>query len=179
MPLASPYLRGILAVHVIAGELDAALCPEDLAKAVRDRRAELTLCQHNLVVDTGLKAYTRFLGGNRGTPEVGGLSIISLSDLTVSRMVLGNTVNPPSPTPADATGVYTLLYTPTLAVSYPTNYSIMFSGLVPAGVAAGVTFTEEALMLSNGLVFAKTTFLVPKRTGYSVQFSHQISTNRE
>ncbi len=166
-------VKGVLRVYELRG-VNSLLTAADLAAAVADGYAVKAIETHNLVVNQGLEAIAKFLGGNAAAPTVGGSTFAELMDITVGTMELGSAVAPSAPLVADTTSVSVLVYTPPIIVSYPTAYSVKFSGLVPVGEANGTTFTEEALKLVNGKVFAKTTFSKAKTSAYALQFDHTI-----
>jgi hypothetical protein len=146
--------------------------------AVTAKRRTLVLHKRNLVVNIGLSAISRLLGGNVGAPSVGGSGFSALDDIAVSSMVLGNHPSPTTPAVGDIVGVQQLVYTPSLSVSYPDDYSITFEGTIPQTDGNGLTITEEALLLRNGLLFARTTFAVPKTSAAALLFTHTISFSR-
>lgn len=146
--------------------------------AVTAKRRTLVLHKRNLVVNIGLSAVSRLLGGNVGAPSVGGGGFSTLDDIAVSTMRLGNHPSPTIPAVGDTVGVQQLIYTPALSVSYPDDYSVTFEGTIPATDGNGLTITEEALLLRNGLLFARTTFAVPKTNAAALLFTHTISFSR-
>lgn len=170
-------VRGILRVYELHG-VNSLLAADDLAAAVLDGAAVKAVETHNLVVNQGLEAIAKFLGNNLGAPSVGGSTFSTLEDITVGAMDLGSTVSPTAPANADTASVGTLVYSPPIVVTYPTPYAVKFSGLVPITEANGVTFTEEALKLRNGKVFAKATFSKAKTSAYALQFDHTITFTR-
>lgn len=172
-------IRGIVRAFTVAPELARKQGNRPLVGALREQAIrEGNLVQvmehHNLIVNQGLEAIAKFLGGNAGAPTVGGGTFAELEDLVVAVMELGDATSPPSPAATDTTGVGSLIYQPPLVISYPGPYNIMFSGLLPIGEANGTTITEEALKLSNGLVFAKATFSRAKTSSFALQFDHTI-----
>ncbi len=138
----------------------------------------LVLEKRNLVVNQGLAAPSRFLGGNVGSPTVGGVGFSSLDDLAVTTMKLGNHPSPNAPAVTDTVGIQQLVYTPTLAVTYPDAYTVQFQGAIPATDGNGLTITEEALYMRNGLLFARTIFSMPKTSSYALLFTHSFSFSR-
>lgn len=172
-------IQGIVRAYTVAPELARRLAGRPLLghlreQALREGSARQVMEHHNLILDQGLEAIAKFLGGGAGAPLVGGGSISSIDDLVVTEMELGNAASPPAPAESDTTGVSSLVYQPPVTISYPTGFSIMFSGLLPIDEAVGETITEEALKLSNGLVFAKSTFSRTKTDAFALQFDHQI-----
>lgn len=136
--------------------------------------------ERNLLVNLGLQVFSRQLGGNVGAPTIGGSTFGSISDLVVTRMLLGNASSPAAPVTTDTTGVTAVLFEPSLVVTYPTDYSVRFTGIMPTTEGNGSTITEEALYLSNGMVFAKRV-LSPgeiKDSSVALQFDHEFSFNR-
>jgi hypothetical protein len=154
------------------------LTRDELNVALRRREADVVAVD-NLVVNQGLQAIACLLGNGLGSPLVGGMGFSELNNIAVWSMQIGNTVSPPTPAPTDTSGVGSLVYTitaPTLIVTYPANGQVQFSGLVPNAELNGYTLTEEALLLQNGLVFAKTTFAPePKASSFGLQFDHLLS----
>ena len=147
----------------------------DLERALADGSARVDFVSMNLLVNNGLSTFSRLLGNNACTPLLGGAGFSTLADITVQTMQLGNTVSPAAPAAADTSGVGSLVFTPTLIVSYPTPYSVMFSGVVPQTELIGTTITEECLRLGNGLVFAKKAPLSILKTAASgKQFNHEV-----
>ncbi len=130
----------------------------------------------NLLVNIGLQVFSRVLGGNAGAPTINGSTFGDITDLTVVKMLLGNNPSPVTPAITQTTGVSSPIYEPLLAVSYPTDYSIRFTGIIPTTEANGQTITEEALYLKNSLVFAKRV-LSPgedKTSAFALQFDHEF-----
>lgn len=177
-------LHGIVRAYEILPGLAQRLAPGQavLGELARQARREGTMIQvmeqHNLVVNIGMQAIAKFLGGAAGAPTVGGAAIGSLEEIVVATMQLGNAASPAAPAETDTVGVTSLLYQPPMTVSYPTAYSIMFSGVVPQLEAVGATFTEEALLLSNTKLFARSTFSRSKGGSFALQFDHTILFSR-
>jgi hypothetical protein len=137
------YIRGRL--RALAIPSDAPLIGDELQQALEDGRAQIILDQKNLIVNQGMSIISRFLGNNINAPLInGGSGFSTLSDITIGGMRLGSTVTPPLPSVTDTSSVGTLVYSPVLTVSYPTNFSIKFSGVVPITQLIGTTITEEA-----------------------------------
>lgn len=168
--------RGILTVTRLY-RADRMLHGKEMYEALR-RGEALTRCQCNIVVDLGLSAISRLLGGGANSPTVGGTGVGDINEIAVGKMEIGNTVTPPTPAAGDTTGVGALVYTPPLVVTYPSATSVLFSGLVPATELNGTTLTEEALKLKNGKLFAKTIFSEPKTSSFGLQFDHEIIIER-
>lgn len=177
-------LHGIVRAYEVHPGLAQRLAPGQalLGEMARQARREGTMVQvmeqHNLVVNSGMQAIAKFLGGAAGAPTVGGLAVGSIDEIVVATMQLGNAGSPPAPSDTDTVGVTSLLYQPPMSVSYPTAYSIMFSGVVPQLEAVGATFTEEALILANGKLFARSTFSRSKGGSFALQFDHTILFSR-
>jgi hypothetical protein len=72
-------------------------------------------------------------------------------------------------------GVQQLVYTPPLSVVYPDATSVEFQGVVPQTDGNGLTFTEEALYLRNGVLFARTTFATAKTDTYALLVKHRFT----
>ena len=157
---------------------DTVLIGHDLEAACAAGAAVLAYDQHNLIVNNGLSAISRFLGNNINAPTInGGSGFSTLADLTIGTMALGSSVSPAPPVVTDSTSVATLVYSPVLSVSYPTAFSIRFSGVLPIGELIGTTITEEALKTVSGLVFAKVALATPymKTGANAAQFDHTIT----
>jgi len=173
----------------IVGELrvirlsdDRLLFGDDLNRALDAGQAQIELEQKNIIVDIGLSMISRIIGGNAGLPQVyhptTPFGFSSITDIAVAKMELGNAAVPPVPAAGDTTGVGALLFTPNLTVTYPDNFSVQFSGLVPKADFDGETFTEEALLLRNGQLFAKTRFSKAKTASFALQFDHKFTFSR-
>lgn len=169
---------GTLNVFRVFGSPDQPLSPHEMIRALRKGQAQLALLKRNMIVNTGLQVFSRMLGNNLGGPLIGGSGFADISDIAVGSMQLGTAVSPPAPSPTDSTGVSSLAYTPVLVAAYPDDYSIQFQGLLPMTEGNGSTFTEEALLLRNGLLFAKTTFSEVKTSSFALQFSHTFGFGR-
>lgn len=170
-------IRGRL--RIISHGEDRILSPAEVEREVFDGRAQVEYENHNLIVNNGLAAIAKFLGGAAGSPTVGGLGVASIADLVVNRMELGNAVSPPVVAATDTMSVVSLVYVPQLLVGYPTAYSIRFSGIVRHSEMNGTTFTEESLKMANGVVFAKVNgFAVLKQASKAKQFDHEIVMGR-
>ncbi len=171
-------LCGILRVYRVDPHVGRLLSGREMVRACAEGDARLVEETHNLVVDIGMQAIAKFLGGNAGAPLVGGSTFSSLEDLVIATMELGDTPTPPSPANGDTAGVGALVYTPPVTFTYPTPFSLMVSGVLPITEANGLTITEEALKLANGKLFAKTTFSELKTNAYALQFDHTITWSR-
>jgi len=145
--------------------------------SLKDGTCRLVHTQRNLVVNNGLSAFSRLLGGGVGTPLIGGLGFSTWSEVAVTTMELGAAAVPPPPQATDTNGVGALVYTPRLVVEYPDPYTVSFSGVIPILELIGTTITEECLRLGNGLVFAKVKLATPtlKTGATALQFVHDIS----
>lgn len=172
---------GIVDAYTLVPELarkrgSRPLLGHELTQALKEGSAFQVMNHHNLVVDQGMQAITCLLGNNQGAPTVGGNTFSALGDITVATMELGNAPSPAAPAASDTVGVGSLIYQPpvTVSYSYSPTFKIIFSGVLPIGEANGDTITEEALKLSNGLLFAKATFSRPKTNAYALQFNHSI-----
>lgn len=162
---------GALRIYEVDPGIEEFLVPAELAKALQRGYARMTLCQPNLIVDLGMQVFSRMLGGNAGAPQIGGIGFSDINDITVTSMRLAATVNPAAPASGD-TALITPLYTPVLVVTYPDDFSVQFGGLVPATEAVGTTFTQEQLVLKNGMLFAEKTFSQLKTSSFGLQFVH-------
>lgn len=170
-------LRGIF--RVFTHQEDHVLSPAEADAALREGRAALDHEDHNLIVNNGLAAIAKFLGGAVGAPLVGGLGVTDIRQLAITRMELGNAPTPPIPVITDTTSVGNLVYVPQILVYYVTPYAVRISGIVRHNELNGTTFTEEALKMANGLVFAKATgFSVLKVPSAAKQFDHTITMDR-
>ena len=153
--------------------------PEEVARGIRDGKIRVDYEHHNLIVNQGLQAIAKILGGGAGAPEVGGVGVFNITDLVVNRMELGNSPSPPAPVVTDIVSVVNLVYVPQLLINYAGPYTVRFSGVVRHAELNGTTFTEEALKMTNGLVFAKVNgFSVLKQVTAAKQFDHEIVFSR-
>lgn len=153
------------------------LCVSEVLDGHADR---VVFEDRNLVVDIGMQVFSRMLGGNVGTPSINGSTFSSISDLAVTKMLLGKSGSPPTPTHGDTIGVYDVFYQPALTITYPTDTSIRFTGIIPSTESNGTVVTEEALYLANGLLFAKR-IIVPgivKPVGNALKFDHTFDFSR-
>lgn len=166
------FAQGILTVTRLRE--DRLLSDREMDAALRRGHAEVDFCIHNHIVDIGLSVFSRLLGNNAGNPLVGGSGFADLGAITVGRMDIGRTVVPAVPADGDTVGVATLAYVPALVVSYPTDFSVKFSGLIPTTECNSFFLTEEALRLQNGMLFARTTFNRSKNSSFALQFDHLI-----
>lgn len=168
-------VRGVLRVYSVIQPVEAPLVGEGLYGALYRGEATLAYETHNLIVNRGLAAIAKFLGGAAGAPVIDGSGVSDINELVVDRMELGDALVPPVPATTDIGSVVNLVYVPQVVVSYPTPYSVRFSGIVRHGEMNGTTFTEEALKMANGMVFAKVTgFSILKQVGAAKQFDHEI-----
>ena len=169
-------------LRIVSHRRDHFLLGAELADALESCEAVLDIVSRNLVVNIGTSVFSRLLGGGAGSPQVyhpsAPFGFSELADLSVASMMLGNTVSPHAPDPDDTTGPSTPIFTPNLTVTYPTWYSVRFSGLVPQPEFDGTIFTEEALLLRNGALFAKTRFQRQKTAAFGLQFDHEITIGR-
>ncbi len=157
---------------------DAILCDEDVT-----RYGQVVFDEENLIVNYGLSAISRMIGGCAGSATVGGQGVTDPHDLAVTSMVLGNDPSPTTPANADTTGVSMPTFSPNLFVTYPSAYRVKFSGMLPKTESVGETITEEALYLKmqisgSPVVFAKKVFSQLKTSAYALQFDHLITVAR-
>jgi len=165
---------------VIEHQAERVLTPLELEHALACGDARVIAKTSNLILDSGLSALSRFLGNNAGAPLVGGVGFSSTDDLTVGEMLIGNHPSPQEPTAQDTTAALSPRLTLPVTVTYPTETSIQFEALVAISESNGISFSEEALILRNGVIFAKTTITPPKlkTSANAVQFNHRISIGR-
>lgn len=132
----------------------------------------------NLITNVGLSYLPWMLANNLSALP----GVVRSSDLTVQRMEIGNSVTIPAIT--DTTGVSSFLYAPPVeVVTTPgTPPTMSFGGYLPPAegndpAAPGTSWfiREEALILGNGVVFAKKCFSVPKNNTFGLYFRHRIS----
>ncbi len=168
-------IQGILRVFRVESNVNRLLNADEMRQAIGEGDARMIDETHNLVVDIGLQAIAKFLGNNLNAPTVGGSTFSELADITIAAMELGTTVSPADPDVSDTLGVGTLVYSPALVFTYPTSFSIRVSGVVPVGEANGLTITEEALKLANGMLFAAATGEWEKTEDYALQFDHTLT----
>jgi hypothetical protein len=156
---------------------------------------------HNLVVDDGLSAISRLLGGGHGVPAVGaGLTtypLVALSGAAVGTMLLGTRdgLSPPTggdgdlgPIPpgdvASGGGFRGQFSTAagTLVVTYPSALAVTFTATADAGAwnAPNPPITEEMLLTEMGTVFARVVLSLPVQTTSSngLAFIHDILLSR-
>lgn len=170
-------IRGVFRVLDIPE--DCIFAPEEAEEGIRRGHISVAYESHNLIVNNGLSAIATILGGGAGSPAVGGLGVSNIADLTVTRMELGNAVSPPVPVITDTVSVASLVYVPPLLVAYPVLGGVRFIGIVRHSELNGTTFTEEALKMANGLVFAKVNgFSTVKNALHAKQFDHTILFSR-
>lgn len=170
-------------------------------RTLNRRFTELLVDTHNMVVDDGLSAISRLIGGGYGAPTVGaGMTTYPLTDLSgaaVGSMLLGirDGLMPPAAGDGDA-GVIPDVSIPnssgfkgsfstsgsTLAVSYPTAVSVRFTATVGAGLWSDPQppITEEMLVTEMGTVFARVVLPLPVSTtlGNGLSFVHDIILSR-
>ena len=146
-------------------------------RLAEDGKEELLFSEHNVIVAAGRQVFSRMLGGNAGAPLIGGSTFGNISDLVVTTMQLGISSTPEEESPNNTVGVAQVIFQPTITVSYPTNTSVMFSGVIPIIEAVGYTITEEALFLKNGLLFARKAILpgVVKDGAHALKFDHSFT----
>jgi len=164
----------------VRGRLRVFAINDDIVSSDPTVSGRLLLDQHNLVVNQGLSALSRLLGGGAGTPLVSGVAFSSLDEIAVKTMELGSAAVPPPPQATDVGGVGSLVYTPSLVVTYPDAYTVRFQGVLPLLELVGTTITEECLRLANNLVFAKVKLVTPvlKTNTTALAFLHDVSIER-
>lgn len=167
----------------VTGELRLTLVPTDSLMSDDDihRHGIVVFQEKNIIVDVGMQVFSRMLGGGKGSATVGGLPFGSVSDIAVSSMRLGKSTSAPTPSASDTIGVTVLTtFQPLLTVLYPTVTSVRFAGLVPSTEEEGTTFTEEALYLANGMLFAKRLIIpgIYKQAGLALQVDHTFNFER-
>jgi hypothetical protein len=144
---------------------------------------EIVFDGQNLVTDAGL-SFLPWMMANDLSPLQG---VARNNDLTVQRMEIGR--GSAIPTVSDTSGVSLLVYAPTVEVNidgvgYPGALS--FGGYLPPSegndpASPGSTtwvLREEALLLGNGVAFAKKVFNVNKNNTFGLYFRHKISFER-
>jgi hypothetical protein len=137
----------------------------------------------NLVTNAGLSFLPWMMSNDLSAIQ----GIARNNDLTVQRMEIGRGGAIPAVT--DTSGVSLLVYAPTVEVNvegvgYPGSLS--FGGYLPPSegndpVTPGSTswvLREEALLLGNGVAFAKKVFSVNKNNTFGLYFRHKISFER-
>lgn len=142
--------------------------------------AVLSQTVENMVVNLGLSAISRLVGFGLAAPDVTNgtdtFGVTDIDSLKIDTMKFGNLNSPTAPTAADNDlEDSTPLTSVTPTASYPGNYTIRWSGLIPADTFVGDQVTEEALFLENDALFARTTFS-PEAivSGFAVQFDHDF-----
>lgn len=160
------------------------LSEQSIQTCLKEGIAEVAWEGSNLVTDLGLSAISRLVGFGLSTPQVtngtDNFAVSDVNDLEINDMQFGNLNAPTAPTAADnALEDISALTNVTPTVTYPGNAQVRWSGTIPANQFNGDQVTEEALFLSNGALFARTTFpaeaIVP---GFGVQFDHSFSLAR-
>ncbi len=168
---------------------------------VNRRFTECLVDTHNLIVDDGLSAISRLIGGGYGVPVVGAgvttYPLSALSGASVSTMLLGTRDALPAPLPGDgdagpiptvdvpAGGGFRGQFTAvggTLAISYPTPTSVRFTAYAGTGQwnDPNPPITEEMLLTEMGTVFARVVLPIPVNTTSSsgLSFVHDIILSR-
>jgi len=178
-------LRGELRILSIPVEYlpdDRPLMPDLTRALVASGRAS----EHrysNLIVDNGLSAVSRMLGHGLNFPSVGAGGVSNVSDLRVTTMKLGTTLNPTAPVTGNTNisenpPSYTVSF---IAVYYPGLTSVTFAGVVPQAASAlnGLALTEEGLFLANGVMIAHVTFPPEvKLSTHAIQLEHTFTITR-
>lgn len=168
---------------------------------VNRRFTGLLLDVHNLVVDDGLSAISRLIGGGHGLSAVGAgattYPLLTLSGASVGSMLLGTRdglapaapgdgdlgpiPGPFIPSGAGFVGRFTAAGG-TLAVSYPSATAVRFTAAIGSGLwnAPNPPITEEMLLTEMGTVFARVVLPAPVQTTPSsgVSFVHEITFSR-
>jgi hypothetical protein len=146
--------------------------------------SESVLQKDNIILNNGLSCMAVLLGGAKGAPYGSGTStnpptipppsgtaIGSQADVTPLVMEIGNGNSPTSLDPTTTNGCNNVVLLPHVYVLYPTAYSVSYVGLIPPTVLASSTLTEEALRVGNGIVFAKTNFLITVNPSLTVGYA--------
>lgn len=138
--------------------------PDEMAWLLERGHARVSGVYRNKLVDLGLSAISRLIGFGLNTPNVtngvDSIGVVDINDLQISEMRFGNLDSPTAPAAGDnSLEDTTLLYTDSSpTVTYPGNATVRWSGIIPATGYTGEQVTEEGLFLSNGALFARTTF---------------------
>lgn len=143
------------------------------------RGKELVFADDNLITNIGLSFLPWILSNDLSTLT----GVARNHDLAVQRMEIGsNAASVPAIT--DTTSVATFVYAPPVEVNNEGGSppAMSFGGYLPAAEGndpaspASTTWQlhEEALLLGNGVVFAKKVFSVYKNNTFGLYFRHKI-----
>jgi hypothetical protein len=156
---------------------------------VEGPRRTLVFSEDNLITDLGLQMLPWLLA-----PDFSNFNAVARTqDLAVQRMEIGN--NPAAvPTVSDTTGVSSFVYAPAVecfpeevvAAGSPGTLGVSFGGYLPPSAGNDPTtpssttwaLYEEALILGNGVVFAKKAFNIKKNDTFGLYFKHNIRFGR-
>ena len=161
--------------------LDAPLSAYEIDRLSNAGEAALVGTYRNKVVDLGRSLIRALIGNGLSLPSISNgvqsFPTVTIADLAIFEMRFGNLNSPTAPTAADfQMEDVTLLHTATPVVTYPTNFTVRWSGLIPANTYVGQQVTEEGLFAVNGALFARTTFPAEAIvSGFAVNFAHTFS----
>lgn len=156
------------------------LCAAELADRVRRGHAVRTQVAYNKVTNLGCSVIRALVGNGTGFPDVTNgvqtYGVSAIADLAIAEMRFGNSVSPAAPSALNYQLVDTTpLHVAYPTVSYPAENQVQWSGLVPANTYTGSQVTEEGLFVTNGALFARTTFTPETLVlGFGVQFDHLL-----
>jgi hypothetical protein len=154
--------------------------PDELADLVARGLAREVVRTKNKVVSLGLSAVSRLIGFGLALPDVTNgtqtYPVADVDDLRITAMKFGNASNPTAPAAADFQLFDpTIMHTVTPTVAYPGNAQVRWRGVIPAVGFTGQGVTEEGLFISNGALFARTTFAASVMLpGQAKQFDHTL-----
>lgn len=154
---------------------------QELTELFRIGEARVVRRAQNKVVDLGRSLIRALIGNGASLPAVTNgtqsYGTVTIADLAISAMKFGNLNSPTAPAAADfQLQDVTILHTAVPTVTYPSNYSVRWTGLIPANTYVGQQVTEEGLFAISGALFARTTFAPSAITvGFAKSFAHTIS----
>jgi hypothetical protein len=156
---------------------------------VQGRERVEVFSENNLITNAGLYLLPWILASDLSNFN----GVARTQDLAVQRMEIGN--NPAAiPTITDTTSVSSFVYAPTVecfpeeevAAGLPGTLGVSFGGYLPPDAgndpatpgSTSWTLHEEALLLGNGVVFAKKCFSIHKNNTFGLYFKHNIRFGR-
>lgn len=155
--------------------------PQVVSYLLQQDEARIEFIRKNKVVDLGRSLIRALIGNGVSNPAVSNgtqtFGTTTIADLAISAMQFGNLNAPTAPAASDfQLQDLTLLHTATPTVTYPSNFSVRWTGLIPANTYVGQQVTEEGLFAVSGALFARTTFPASAIVlGFAKQFSHTFT----
>lgn len=149
----------------------------------------------NLIVDQALGAIAAFIAGAKGQPTVGGDTYLPLDlnnppssdmvhDLFVTSLQVTEKSNPSEPSGSDTSLEGTVdpnnndgleFSGNGLNITYPSQGTVVFAGVINETERKGETFTEEGLITRDGTLFARTLIAQPATGSVTFDGGHQPS----